>query len=201
MSGTQYSSLATTATGLTSPYTIPSGTTHLAQQTFTINTSTGPQAGIRDGTNVTVCWTGSTACTTGNNQFGWYANLPGSSEQVIFNPVFFQGAILVDSTVPASNIPISCATSLDTGFTYSLSVANGGIFTNAFPTYTKNGTLAPDPSAAGVETDATGSVYVVTTVQGTSNIIYQTVSGTPSSQQVNVPANTKAKRLTWVERR
>ena len=112
---------------------------------------------------------------------------------MIFNPVFFQGAILVDSTVPASNIPISCATSLDTGFTYSLSVANGGIFTNAFPTYTKNGTLAPDPSAAGV--------YVVTTVQGTSNIIYQTVSGTPSSQQVNVPANTKAKRLTWVERR
>jgi hypothetical protein len=64
-----------------------------------------------------------------------------------------------------------------------------------------NGVLAPDAIAAGVQTNATGSVYVVTTLQGTSNIIYQTVAGTPASQQVNIPPNTKSKRLTWVERR
>jgi len=204
MSGTQYASLAPAATGLSSPYTIPSSGTPisgLAQQTFTINTSAGVLGGIREGTNVAVCWMGSTTCTSGNTQFGWYANLPGTSEQVIYNPVFFQGAILVDSTVPANNIPTGCTTNLDTGFTYAISVANGGVFTSAFPTYRKNGTLAPDPLAAGVETDATGSVYVVTTVQRTSNIIYQTVSGTPSSQEVNIPPNTKSKRLTWVERR
>jgi type IV pilus assembly protein PilY1 len=115
--------------------------------------------------------------------------------------VFFQGAILVDSTVPASNVATSCSSNLDAGFTYAISVANGGIFTNAFPGYTKNGVLASDSVAAGVETGATGSVYVVTTVQGTTNVIFQTVNGTPSSQPVNIPPNTKSKRLTWVEKR
>jgi type IV pilus assembly protein PilY1 len=207
MSSTHYLSLTQTASGLSSP-TIPSSGTpaSLAQQTFTINTSTGAQGGIREGTNVAVCWKGSTVCTSGNNHFGWYVTLPGSSgpggsEQVIFNPVFFQGAILVDSTLPASNIATSCSGNLDSGFTYAINVANGGIFTNAFPTYTKNGVLASDSIAAGIETGATGSVYVVTTVQQTTNIIYQTVTGSPSSQQVNIPANTKSKRLTWVERR
>jgi type IV pilus assembly protein PilY1 len=213
MSATQYASLAATATatGLASPFTIPSSGS-LATQTFTINTTgSAAQAGIRDGTNVAVCWQGTTTCTTGgNNKFGWYAALPGgsattagSSEQVIFNPVYFQGAILVDSTVPspANYTPTSCNATADAGFTYALSVANGGIFTNAFPSFTKNGTLANDSMAAGVETDATGSVYVVTTAQMTANIIYQTVTGTPSAQQVNVSANTKSKRLTWVERR
>jgi type IV pilus assembly protein PilY1 len=202
VSSTHYLSLTPTASGLSS-LTIPSSGTpaSLAQQTFTINTSTGAQGGIREGTNVPVCWKGSTVCTSGNNHFGWYVTLPGSSEQVIFNPVFFQGAILVDSTVPASNVATSCSSNLDSGFTYVINVANGGIFTNAFPTYTKNGVLASDSIAAGIETGATGSVYVVTTVQQITNIIYQTVTGNPSSQQVNIPSNTKSKRLTWVEKR
>jgi type IV pilus assembly protein PilY1 len=203
MSSTHYASLTPAASGLASPFTIPSSGSPapLAQQTFTINTSTGAQGGIREGTNVTVCWMASAVCASGNNQFGWYVTLPGSSEQVIFNPVFFQGAILVDSTVPASNVATSCSSNLDSGFTYAINVANGGIFTNTFPNYTKNGTLASDSLAAGIETGATGSVYVVTTAQQTTNLIFQTVSGTPSSQQVNIPANTKSKRLTWVERR
>ena len=31
--------------------------------------------------------------------------------------------------------------------------------------------------------------------------LYQTVCGTPGAQQLNLPSNTKAKRLTWIERR
>lgn len=212
MSGTQYASLAATtaATGLSSPYTIPApsttpATSSLAAQTFTIITVPGTpptQTGIIEGTNGTVCWQGSTVCTSGNNKFGWYVNLPGTSEQVIFNPVYYQGALIVDSTVPANNTPTSCSSSLDTGFTYVLNVANGGVFNNAFPTFINNqGTQAGDPLAAGVQTNATGSVYVVTTPQKTSNIIYQTVTGAPGSQEVNVPPNTKSKRLTWVEKR
>jgi type IV pilus assembly protein PilY1 len=223
MSGTQYASLAATtaATGLASPFTIPSSgsssITALTQQVLTVNTTNSAQAGIREGTNVAVCWQGGTTCSGGpsaNNKFGWYVQLPGTSgqgssqqsEQVIFNPVFFQGAILVDSTIPASNSPIACNADLDTGFTYALNVANGGIFTNAFPNFKpKNGiftgVLAHDSQAAGVETDATGSVFVVKTQENMSNIIFQTVTGTPSSQQINIPANTKSKRLTWVERR
>jgi type IV pilus assembly protein PilY1 len=199
MSSMKYANLAAAATGLTAPYTIPStGTpiTSLAQQVFTINANLVSV----DGTNVAVCWQGGTACTT-NNQFGWYANLPGVSEQVIFNPVYFQGAILVDSTVPVVNTPTSCTQASDTGFTYAISVANGGIFTNAFPGYTKNGTLVNDPIAAGVQTNATGSVYVVKTKEGTTNLIYQTVDDKHGHNLVNIPANTKSKRLTWVERR
>jgi hypothetical protein len=125
---------------------------------------------------------------------------------VIFSPVYFQGAILVDTTVPANNIPTSCSNNLDAGFTYVLNVTNGGIFTNAFPTFAPTtgpyaNVPANDPLAAGVQTNATGSVYVVTTAQKTANIIYQTVTGSPSSQQVNIPPNTKSKRLTWVEKR
>jgi type IV pilus assembly protein PilY1 len=224
MSGTKYASLtaSTAATGLSSPYTIPvptttTSTSSLTAQTFTINTSSTASAGIVEGTNVTVCWQGSTTCSTNNNKFGWYVNMVGGvttaapgggglQEQVIFNPVYFQGAILVDSTVPANNVPTSCNAALDAGFTYALNVTNGGIFNNAFPTYAPTtgnyiGTKANDPLAAGVETDATGSVYVVNTPQNKANVIYQTVTGSPGSQQVNIPPNTKSKRLTWIERR
>jgi type IV pilus assembly protein PilY1 len=211
ISSTPWMSLpaTTAATGLSTPFTIPSASsgsplsiTRLTQQTFTATAS-----GVIEGTNVAVCWQGSTSCAT-NNKFGFYASLiggsattPGGSEQVIFNPVFFQGAMLVDSVVPASNIPTSCSSNLDTGFTYAINVANGGVFNNVFPNFTKNGVLISDTTAAAVETNATGSVYVVGTSQGLTNIVYQTVTGSPAAQVLNVPANIKAKRLTWIERR
>jgi type IV pilus assembly protein PilY1 len=197
--GAHYASLAATAaaTGLASPFTIPAPALNssavLQQQTFTPNASTG----VRDGTNVAVCWQGTPSCA----QFGWYVNLPGSQEQVIFNPVFFNGAFIVNSTVPANNLATTCSNTQDTGFTYAISVSNGGVFTNAFPNYTKNGLLIVDPIEAGIETGATGSVYVVGASHGKTNIVYQTVSGTPSANQVNIPTNTKAKRLTWIEKR
>ncbi|HSZ10149.1 MAG TPA: PilC/PilY family type IV pilus protein [Steroidobacteraceae bacterium] len=158
-------------------------------------------SGTVDGTNVAICWQGTTSCTGSNVQFGWYANLPSASEQVIFNPVFFQGAFLVNTIVPANNSPTSCSSNLDSGFTYALSVGNGGVFTNTFTTFTKNGTVVTDALAAGVATNATGSVYVVTTGEHTTNIVYQTIPGTPGSQEINIPSNTKSKRLTWIERR
>jgi type IV pilus assembly protein PilY1 len=192
-----YQSLAATnaATGLTMPYTLTYA--NLTAQTLTPNGSTGAV----DGTNVTICWQGSSSCGAGNNQYGWYANLPSSNEQIIFNPVFYQGAFLVNSTVPANNLPTSCSTTQDTGYTYALSVANGGVFTNTFPTYTQNGVVITDSLEAGVQTNATGSVYIVTTAERTSNIVYQTISGTPGAQKINIPPNSKSKRLTWIERR
>ena len=224
MSGVQYASLGAvlptttaasvtaTATGLSSPFTI--NRSSLTAQTFTIvNSGSGSSAyatGVVEGTNAVVCWQGSTACSSNNNKFGWYATLMNSGEQVIFNPVYFQGAILVDTTVPSPSnyTPTSCSSVPDAGFTYALNVTNGGIFNNAFPTFVTNpapgnktGTLANDPHAAAVETNATGSVYVVTTKEGKANVIFQTVTGSPGSQQINIPPNTKSKRLTWVEKR
>jgi type IV pilus assembly protein PilY1 len=198
--GTQYATVASSSTGLASPFAL--GFANLTAQTLTPQTN-----GTVNGTNATVCWSGTTSCTTGNTSFGWYATLPGSSEQIIFNPVFFQGAMLVNSTIPAVNTATSCTINTDTGFTYALNVANGGVFNDAFPTFTFTNpntnisTVVSNPTAAGVETNATGSVYVVNTVEGKANIVYQTVSGTPGSQQVVLPSTVAAKRLTWVELR
>ena len=128
-----------------------------------------------------------------------YANLPNASEQIIYNPVYFQGSFIVNSTVPANNVATSCTSNLDTGYTYVLNIETGGVFTNVFPTYTKNGTIVTDAIEAGVLTNATGSVAIVTTPQ--TYFVYQTVPGIPETLPPNIPSNTKAKRLTWVERR
>jgi type IV pilus assembly protein PilY1 len=197
--GAVHQSLAATnaATGLASPYTL--SYSNLTQQTLTANSN-----GTVDGTNVTVCWQGSSTCVGTNNQFGWYENLPSSGEQIIYNPVFQGGAFQVNSVVPANNIATSCSSNQDTGYTYQLAVINGGVFANTFPKYTAPGTttVITDAIEAGVQTNATGSVYNVTSSGGTTAyIVYQTISGSPSIQQINIPSNTKSKRLTWIEPR
>jgi len=197
--GAVHQSLAATtaATGLASPYTL--SYSNLTQQTLTVNGN-----GTVNGTNVTVCWQGSSTCTVTNNQFGWYENLPSSGEQIIYNPVFQSGAFQVNSVVPANNIATSCSSNQDTGYTYQLAIINGGVFSNTFPQYTTPGTstVVIDAIEAGVETNATGSVYNVTSAGGTTAyIVYQTISGSPSIQQIYIPSNTKSKRLTWIEQR
>src|SRR5271166_6236709 len=200
-----YLSLAPGATGLGSPYTL--GAASLQPQTLTVSLA---NSSVVDGTNLPVCWQGTAACGA-NGSFGWYANLPNNTpatanapasyEQIIYNPQYTQGAFTVNSTVPAVNVATTCSSNIDEGFTYALSVANGGVFTNTFPTFSVQGTLVSDAIEAGVMTNATGSVYVVKTGQGTLNFVYQTISGTPGTQEANIPSNTKAKRLTWIERR
>lgn len=206
-SSSKFASLAATnaATGLTSPYTITCSSatscTNLTRQTFTVNTTTG----VRDGTNNVVCWRGVTLCASGNNQFGWYVTLPGTAEQLVFNPVYYQGAFIANSTVPANNTPTSCTVTADSGFTYAIAVTNGGTFPSVFPQYN-------DTNAAGVQTDASGSPYIVTTSEGITNLVYQNVNGTigggsgstkkdGNSTEVNLPNNIKAKRLTWIQLR
>jgi type IV pilus assembly protein PilY1 len=188
-SGAQYASLADTATGL-SPNTVKK--TNLQKQTFTVN-----GAGNRDITaNAVVCWKGSTACATptDNTKFGWYADLPGSGEQIVFNPQLLGSAFVVNSVVPASNSILSCTTNTDTGYTYAISVMNGGAFNNFFPQYN-------DTIAAGVKTDATGTSFPVMTPDGETYLVYQTVRNSHQTKKVNLPKNIKADRLTWIELR
>jgi type IV pilus assembly protein PilY1 len=188
LSTAQYLSLTTGGTGLSAPYVL--GKSNLQVQTFTVQ----PATGVRDGTGNVVCWSGSTACGSSNNKFGWYADLRGSAEQIVYNPVLYQGAFIVNSIVPANNLPTSCTNASDVGYTYVISVTTGGTFPSAFPPYS-------DISAAGIRTDATGSSSVVTTAEGTTNLVYQTIPGIPGAQQITLPSNIKAKRLTWVELR
>ncbi|MDE2251081.1 MAG: pilus assembly protein PilY, partial [Gammaproteobacteria bacterium] len=185
-----YASLPATAagTGLAAPYTI--GKSKLQAQVLTINGVTT----VREGTSNAVCWQGSSACASGNSQFGWYADLPGGGEQIIYNPILYQGAFIVNSIVPASNSLISCAIAADTGYTYAITVGSGSTFAKAFPKYN-------DLLAAGVPENATGTPSIVTTAEGTAALVYQTIGGKPAAQLINLPSNIKAKRLTWVELR
>ena len=95
-----------------------------------------------------------------------------------------------------------CSNNQDIGYTYALNVANGGVFTNTLPDLQPERTVITDANEAGVQTNATGSVYIVirhAKARRTSSI--RQYRATPGAQKINIPSNTKAKRLTWIERR
>ncbi len=196
LASTQYFSLTAGATGLGSPYTML--VSKLQQQAFTLDA-----AGNRiENPVATICWMGGTVCGGGNNSFGWYANLPGSSEQILYAPVFFNGAVIFDSIVPANTSTLTCTNGSDTGYTYILNVGTGGAYPNVFPDLTT-------PYVAGTQTNAAGSAFVVTTAENTTYIVYQSINPpcigpactNNNTKHVNITGNVEAKRLTWVELR
>jgi type IV pilus assembly protein PilY1 len=187
---------------LTGSHTI--GVGNLQAQALTANPD-----GTLDITAYPVCWSGftSTQCSSGT-QFGWVVALPGTSEQVIYNPLLYQKAFIVNTTIPANNSPTNCQVSTDTGDTIAISAATGGVI----PGFFKNTT---DTNSAGNQTNGTGTPFVVTTA-GKAFLLTQTLGNLPTqppnppircipgsqtcSGQIPPPGVT-GKRLTWVERR
>ncbi|HXR19714.1 MAG TPA: PilC/PilY family type IV pilus protein [Steroidobacteraceae bacterium] len=204
------------ATGTSSPYTL--GPSNLQKQTFT------PVSGGVDTSNTTITWE---QCTPGCNagKFGWYANLPATlgatngagaaiTEQIVSSPSFYQGAFIVNSTIPASALPLSCATPLtDQGVLYVLSVVSGTTFvasgsSSSSPTFASAFVNYHDSQLAGLSTNETGAVTVVNTVEGTTWVIGQDIAppaaGTAApgqTTQINLPLNTSTNRVTWIELR
>jgi type IV pilus assembly protein PilY1 len=189
LSTTQYAALNPAGSGLTGPnYTLTQA--NLQAQTFTLNSD----GSTRDITGTsTICWAGSSTCTA-TPQFGWYLNLIGTLEQIIYNPQLLQGIFTVNSIVPANNQVTSCVTNNDTGFTYAISVLNGTAPTDFFIGY-------HDTAASGVQTNAVGMSFPVTSSTGSTWLVSQTVTNQPIVTQVNPGANGKGKRLTWVQLR
>jgi type IV pilus assembly protein PilY1 len=201
-SSQQYASLTSLPTSVTSPLT----QANLAGETVSVVTAAGPSQGDRDiNTNATICWAGTTSCgtsPTANTQFGWFLPLVGantvngttaSNEQIIYNPELVNQAVVINSILPAANVPTSCQPSTDQGWTYGVNALTGGAFTNAFPQYY-------DSNAAGVQTNATGASFPVSSTGGTY-LVYQTVLNNHGVTPIVLPPNSKAKRLTWVQRR
>jgi len=159
----------TTLTGLSSPYTLTPK--NLTTQTLTDNAA----ANTVDISSSTICWAGTTTFTgTGaaNTSFGWSAALPGTSEQIIYNPELVGTTFVVNSVVPANNSPLACTTSVNAGFTYGIGLVNGGV-SGSGGTGNKTSTFFPsinDTSAVGVGTNATGTSLVVTT-STTNNVV------------------------------
>ncbi|MFI4889780.1 MAG: pilus assembly protein [Steroidobacterales bacterium] len=221
LSSTQYASLTSTPAnsytyGGTSVPVI--NTSDLQQQTITVLGSANDGAGgastqVAAISDNPVCWYQSTACTSGDTSFGWYLNLPGTNEQIIYSPVLQLGNFIVNSTIPAVITPYSCTSSNATGFTYAINPGTGGggnssFFADAngnFNNYT-NPTTGQTSVVSGVQLNGTGSVSVLTLggalspVTGTY-LVTQTSSGIGAAPKINPPSNAQATRLTWKELR
>ena len=127
-------------------------------------------------------------------KFGWFLNLIGTKEQIIFNPQLLGGVFTVNSIVPANNQVNSCSVNNDTGFTYAISVLTGGSSPNFFISY-------HDAIAGGVKLGAVGTSSAVTSPNGTVYLIYQTFTGAGGATATGPQPNGKGKRLTWVQLR
>jgi type IV pilus assembly protein PilY1 len=211
LASVQYASLNASATGLsTSNNTLTPG--NLQQQTVTVNNATLDR---EIATNATVCWAGQTSCATNNNKFGWYLNLPGAQEQIVYSPALVMQALTVNSVVPASSSVTSCAPPTETGFSYVINAMTGGAFRQVFlpPSVAANSVYATDPkyndtTAIALQTNATGTPFVTTNAGGTRFLVYETNQLQAGSANIaggtlglNLPSNGTGRRLSWIERR
>src|SRR5204863_1253704 len=175
LSSVQYASITHTNTGLASPYTLTPA--NLQAQTATVNATTQN----RDiANNATICWAALSTCSS-NKQFGWYINLPGAREQIIYGAELVSQALTVNSIVPATNTPTSCGNPSDTGFTYVLSAMTGAAFNQVFlpPSQAANVAVNTNPrytdtNAIAILTNATGSPFVTSNAAGTHFLVYET---------------------------
>jgi type IV pilus assembly protein PilY1 len=182
---------------VTPPGAITQG--RLQQQTLTANAN-----GDLDGSSNTICWADQSNCLAAP-QYGWYINLGHPLEQVIFNPVIYQNALLVNTTVPADNSPFSCKIDGDTGYTIAVALDTGAAIAGLFPLY--NDTLV-----AGSLTNNSGSPFIVM-AGGQAYMLTQTVGngkvdGPIACQKGSAlcdarikPQGPVGKRLTWIQRR
>ncbi|HEY1725271.1 MAG TPA: PilC/PilY family type IV pilus protein [Steroidobacteraceae bacterium] len=204
---------------MTAPQTVSTATL-TTQSVLGVFTSTAGNQ-FRTISSNTVCWAGSTTCGGNNNQFGWVLGLPGTAEQVIFNPTLQLGVLLVNTTIPPSTNPYQCLATTTTGWTFGISPSNGGTFATSTFGDTVNNFSTYNNQVVGAEfTNGTGSTSVV--LAGThSFLVMQTSAPTGSSGgssgsgsssssgggsgpgtalPFNGP-NPHSTRVTWVERR
>ena len=102
-------------------------TSNLVQQTITdYGTS-------RTLSNNPFCPAGSNTCISGNNEFGWYVNLPDNNgqspaldEQLVYNPITYMGLLFMNTTIPPGGSVINCSPQIPTGWTMAFDIQNGG---------------------------------------------------------------------------
>jgi type IV pilus assembly protein PilY1 len=208
----QYASMAAAATGISTAnnYATPS---NLQQQTVTVNAATQDREIT---TNATICWAGLSSCSS-NKKFGWYLNLPGAQEQVVFGPELVLSALTVNTLVPAPNNPTACAAPVDTGFTYVVNAMTGGAFNTVFLPPNSSSAVKTNPKytdsvAIAIQTNATGTSFITSNAAGTRFLVYETNqveggSGLAANNiaggalGLNLPNNNTGRRLSWIERR
>ncbi|MDA3913243.1 PilC/PilY family type IV pilus protein, partial [Oleiagrimonas sp.] len=177
----------------------------LQQSVVSTSTGTGNSqvVGYRTlSTTSKVCWQGTSTCSTGNNQFGWYFDLPAPMEQIIYNPTLIGGAVVVNSAIPPEISALQCNPGLQSGWTMSFDPATGGAVQRGFfPGLDGSFSNGSDGSAvSGVRLDAVGTPTTVK-YNGQTYLVTQTVQGNAALSKVNPPNSVDATRVSWRELR
>jgi len=154
-----------------------------------------------------------------NNSFGFKVALLGVQEQVVFNPLIFQDAVLFNTTIPAVNSPVTCTVSPDTGYTIALNLSTGGALGTGTGSFFLN---SASTNTAGAQTNGTGTpfiaqagglTFVLTQSLGNASYSYTSGGTPPSGAPLSCVTGSKicsgsiqsaslsSKRLTWIERR
>jgi len=164
----------------------------LVQTSTEVTVSSGSVSGYRYLSSNTVCWKGTTTCSSGDTQFGWMYNLPDTNEQIIYNPTIIDGAVVVNTTIPPTISATQCLANQLTGWTMAFNAATGGNLSEGF----FPGSGSPVPS--GVKLNGVGTPTSVT-YNGQVYLLTQTVPGSAAINRVNPPTNNSAARISWRE--
>ncbi len=205
MSSVQYASL-------TAPQTITRSNL-LAQSVVATGTGTsgGQTVNYRTLSNTkVVCWQNTTDCPGGssvNDQFGWMFDLPdpgpttgpnaGDGEQIIYNPVFLDGAMVINTAIPPVISAQECNPGLQSGWTMAFNPATGGGFQQDFFPLVGGGG-GSGSSISGIQLAGTGTPTAIQ-YGSKSYLATQTVPNVPALSQVNPPPNDVPARVSWRE--
>ncbi len=162
----------------------------LAQQAFD-NAALGI-SGVRTVTQHPVCWKNGKACASGNDRMGWRMVLPDAGEQIVYNPAFMDGMLVVNTTTPAVNRALSCEVKQATGYTLALRPDTGTVRDR---NYFMN-TGYTGPVIAGIGTSGTGAALPVET-DSRKFIVTQTEDGSGKVFEVDPGVNVNAQRVNW----
>lgn len=179
----------------------PQSVTLSTLQAQTITSGTGGGIGFRTVSQNAVCWKGSSTCGSGNTQFGWVIALPGTNEQVVFNPVLTLGVFLVSTTIPPTSAQLlNCNTPPASGFTMAVLPDTGAAPASSFFTPYAQSIGISASLLAGVGLSGTGTPSIVM-ANGSPFMVTQTTSGTGQVVKVNPVLTGVYKRITWIKLR
>ena len=139
-------------------------------------------------TNNTVCWAGSTACTSGNTMMGWTLPLPATNEQAIYSPLVTNGFVYINTTIPGTTQVLTCGTTPVAGWTMGVALTNGGSGTTpAFLT-----------GVSGLSLNGAGTPAAYSTSDGNSFLGTNTVDHQYPTPPIP-PLAGSGTRLTWTK--
>lgn len=160
-------------------------------------------------TNV-VCWSGDTSdagCTT-YNQFGWLFDLPdpgqstgqwaNEGEQIIYNPTFIEGAVVVNTAIPPEISASQCNAGNQTGWTMAFDPATGGGFTQGYFPDAGGGSSSGSATSSGTKSNGIGTSTLLQ-YGGSNYLLTHKADNTAVITPINPPSSNNPSRVSWRE--